>query len=80
VRFATFSVGDGTADPTTGYTPSEHERIEAIARDQVIAGLGGHAFIARRCQDAYRIYRPYFEGSPIYGSSNSLDQYAHDTR
>jgi hypothetical protein len=29
--------------------------------EQAIVGLGGHAFIAERSQDAVRQFRPYFE-------------------
>src|SRR6202042_1275196 len=43
--------------------------------EQAIVGLGGHAFIAKRSQDAVGRFRPYFEGSPIYGTSYSLDDY-----
>jgi putative FMN-dependent luciferase-like monooxygenase len=43
--------------------------------EQAIVGLGGHAFIAKRSQDAVSAFRPYFEGSPIYGASYSLDDY-----
>jgi putative FMN-dependent luciferase-like monooxygenase len=43
--------------------------------EQAIVGLGGHAFIAKRSQDAVSTFRPYFEGSPIYGTSYSLDDY-----
>src|SRR5215218_10501736 len=43
--------------------------------EQAIVGLGGHAFIAKRSQDAVKAFRPYFEGTPIYGTSYSLDQY-----
>ncbi len=32
MQFGIFSVGDVTADPLTGYTPSEHERIMALTR------------------------------------------------
>src|ERR1700751_959530 len=42
---------------------------------QAIVGLGGHAFIAKRSQDAVRPFRPYFEGSPIYGTSYRLEDY-----
>ena len=42
---------------------------------QAIVGLGGHAFIAKRSQDAVSTFRPYFEGYPIYGTSYSLDDY-----
>ncbi len=43
--------------------------------EQAIVGLGGHAFIARRSQDAVNAFRPYFEGSPIYGNSYALEDY-----
>src|SRR4029077_17738708 len=42
-------------------------------------GLGGHAFIAKRSQDAIRTYRPYFEGSPLYGHSYKLEDYVEGT-
>lgn len=32
MQFGLFSVGDVTADPTTGKTPSEHDRLKAIVR------------------------------------------------
>jgi len=47
--------------------------------EQAIVGLGGHAFIAQRSQDAIRTYRPYFEGSPIYGRSYKLEDYMDGT-
>jgi putative FMN-dependent luciferase-like monooxygenase len=47
--------------------------------EQAIVGLGGHAFVAKRSQDAYSQFRPYFEGSPIYGTSYSLEDFAHST-
>ena len=43
--------------------------------EQAIVGLGGHAFIAKRSQDAVSTFRPYFEGSPIYGRSYSLEDF-----
>jgi hypothetical protein len=30
MQFGVFSVGDVTTDPTTGHTPTEHERIQAM--------------------------------------------------
>lgn len=48
-------------------------------RSQAIVGLGGHAFIAARSQDAVKMYRPYFEGSSIYGHSYSLEGYMKAT-
>src|ERR671914_721024 len=46
---------------------------------QAIVGLGGHAFIAKRSQDAVRAFRPYFEGSPIYGTSYALEDFMRGT-
>ncbi len=50
MQFGIFGVGDVTRDPTTGYTPSEAERIDGIVRvaqaaDEVgldVFGLGEH--------------------------------------
>src|SRR5918992_396676 len=47
--------------------------------EQAIVGLGGHAFIAQRSQDAVRAFRPYFEGSPIYGTSYALEDFMRGT-
>src|ERR1700750_853918 len=47
--------------------------------EQAIVGLGGHAFIARRSQDAVHAFRPYFEGSPIYGTSYRLEDFMAGT-
>ena len=34
---------------------------------QAIVGLGGQAYIAKRSQDAWREFRPYFNEAPVYG-------------
>jgi putative FMN-dependent luciferase-like monooxygenase len=47
--------------------------------EQAIVGLGGQAFIAKNSQDAYRTFRPYFEGTPLYGQSYRLEDYASAT-
>jgi len=47
--------------------------------EQAIVGLGGHAFIAKRSQDAVKAFRPYFEGTPLYGTTYSLDDYMRAT-
>jgi hypothetical protein len=47
--------------------------------EQAIVGLGGHSFIARRSQDAVSGFRPYFEGSPMYGKSYRLEDFVHGT-
>jgi putative FMN-dependent luciferase-like monooxygenase len=47
--------------------------------EEAIVGLGGHAFIARRSQDAVDRFRPFFEGSPIYGKSYGLEDFMRGT-
>jgi putative FMN-dependent luciferase-like monooxygenase len=47
--------------------------------EQAIVGLGGQAYIARNSQDAVTRFRPYFEGSPIYGKSYRLEDFMHGT-
>ncbi|MBL6277233.1 LLM class flavin-dependent oxidoreductase [Micromonospora fiedleri] len=47
--------------------------------EQAIVGLGGQAFIARRSQDAFRTFRPYFDEAPVYDHSISLETYAERT-
>jgi putative FMN-dependent luciferase-like monooxygenase len=46
---------------------------------QAIVGLGGQAFIAKNSQDAMKTFRPYFEGTPLYGHSYRLEDYASAT-
>ena len=47
--------------------------------EQAIVGLGGQSYIAKNSQDAVRRYRPYFEGSPLYGKSYRLEDFMHGT-
>src|ERR1700755_2723881 len=47
--------------------------------EQAIVGLGGQALIAKRSQAAVSGFRPYFEGSPIYGTSYRLEDFMHGT-
>jgi hypothetical protein len=47
--------------------------------EQAIVGLGGQAFTAKRSQDAVSRFRPYFEGSPIYGKSYRLEDIMRGT-
>ena len=47
--------------------------------EQAIVGLGGQAFIAKRSQDAISAFRPYFEGSPIYGTATRLEDFMRGT-
>lgn len=49
------------------------ERYGHGSREQAIVGLGGHAFVAKRSQDAYRQFRPYLEESSLYGRSYDFE-------
>lgn len=46
---------------------------------QAIVGLGGQAYIAKKSQDAYAEFRPYFNEAPVYGNGPSLEQFAEAT-
>ncbi|GAB05716.1 LLM class flavin-dependent oxidoreductase [Gordonia amarae] len=46
---------------------------------QAVVGLGGQAYIAKRSQDAYREFRPYFNEAPVYGHGPSLEEFASST-
>ncbi|GAA3224006.1 LLM class flavin-dependent oxidoreductase [Pseudonocardia petroleophila] len=54
----------------------EHHRHGTPA--QAIVGLGGHAFVARRSQDAYAAFRPYFENHVLFRGTR-LEDYAGRT-
>ena len=47
--------------------------------EEAIVGLGGQAYIAKSSQDAVSRFRPYFEGSPIYGKSYRLEDFMQGT-
>lgn len=46
--------------------------------EQAIVGLGGHAFIASKSQDAVDRFRPYFENFPLFGGA-SLEDWMENT-
>jgi putative FMN-dependent luciferase-like monooxygenase len=48
-------------------------------REQAIVALGGQAFIAKRSQDAFQNFRPYFDKAPVYDHGVSLEWYAENT-
>jgi len=47
--------------------------------EQAIVGLGGQAFIARRSQDAYDAFRPYFNEAPVYGHGPRMEDFIEQT-
>lgn len=46
---------------------------------QAIVGLGGQAYIAKKSQDAWREFRPYFNEAPVYGHGPTLEEFAEMT-
>jgi putative FMN-dependent luciferase-like monooxygenase len=48
-------------------------------REQAIVGLGGQAFIAKRSQDAFTQFRPYFDEAPVYGNGPRMEDFAQQT-
>jgi putative FMN-dependent luciferase-like monooxygenase len=47
--------------------------------EQAIVGLGGQAFIAKRSQDAFTQFRPYFDEAPVYGNGPRMEDFAEQT-
>ncbi|NKY31911.1 LLM class flavin-dependent oxidoreductase [Nocardia speluncae] len=48
-------------------------------KKQAIVGLGGQAYIAKKSQDAWSEFRPYFNEAPVYGHGPSLEDFAEMT-
>lgn len=46
---------------------------------QAIVGLGGQAYIAKKSQDAWNEFRPYFNEAPVYGNGPSMEDFAEAT-
>lgn len=65
--------------PLVDFYRQRFEHYGHGSQEQAIVGLGGHAFIGATSQGAREMYRPYFEGNPIYGRSYPLDDYIRDT-
>lgn len=73
------------------FWPSEHsQRLVNFYRQryehyghgsakQAIVGLGGQAFVARKSQDAWDRFRPYFNEAPVYGHGPSLEEFVKHT-
>ncbi|MDR6973114.1 CE1758 family FMN-dependent luciferase-like monooxygenase [Leifsonia shinshuensis] len=64
--------------PLVDFYRERFEHYGHGTREQAIVGLGGQAFIARRSQDAWTRFRPYFENYPLFRGS-SLDDYVKST-
>ncbi|WP_409494345.1 CE1758 family FMN-dependent luciferase-like monooxygenase [Amycolatopsis sp. cmx-11-12] len=70
---------NGNFVPLVNFYRQRFEHYGHGRPQDAIVGLGGHAYIAHRSQDAYREFRPYFDGSPILGMSSSLEDFAQAT-
>jgi len=49
------------------------------SKKQAIVGIGGQAYIAKKSQDAYTEFRPYFDEAPVYGHGPSLEDFSQLT-
>ena len=73
------------------FAPSQHslrlinfyrQRFEHYGhgtQKQAIVGLGGQAFIAKKSQDAWNNFRPYFNEAPVYGGGPSMEDFTQQT-
>lgn len=46
---------------------------------QAIVGLGGQAYIAKKSQDAWKEFRPYFDEAPVYGNGPRMEDFVEQT-
>jgi len=49
------------------------------SKKQAIVGLGGQAYLAKKSQDAYAQFRPYFDEAPVYGHGPTLEDFSQMT-
>jgi putative FMN-dependent luciferase-like monooxygenase len=52
-----------------GHGPASH----------AIVGISGQAFVAKKSQDAFKSFRPYFDATPAYQQGKTLEEYAKTT-
>jgi putative FMN-dependent luciferase-like monooxygenase len=64
--------------PLVDFYRERFEHYGHGTKEQAIVGLGGQAFIAKRSQDAWTRFRPYFENYPLFRGS-SLDDFVSRT-
>lgn len=55
---------NGNFKPLVDFYRKRYEHYGHGRAQDAIVGLGGHSYIAKRSQDAYTAYRPYFENNP----------------
>ncbi|NLA65333.1 MAG: LLM class flavin-dependent oxidoreductase, partial [Leucobacter sp.] len=46
---------------------------------QAIVGLGGQTYIAKKSQDAWNEFRPYFNKAPVYGNGPKMEDFVDQT-
>ena len=46
---------------------------------QAIVGLGGQTYIAKKSQDAWNEFRPYFNEAPVYGNGPKMEDFVDQT-
>ncbi len=48
-------------------------------KKQAIVGLGGQTYIAKKSQDAWNEFRPYFNEAPVYGNGPKMEDFVEQT-
>ncbi len=48
-------------------------------KKQAIVGLGGQTYIAKKSQDAWNEFRPYFNEAPVYGGGPRMEDFVDQT-
>ena len=62
-----------------GYYRQRFEHYGHGTAAQAIVGLGGQAFIAKKSQDAWNQFRPYFNEAPVYGNGPRMEDFVEQT-
>jgi putative FMN-dependent luciferase-like monooxygenase len=69
---------NGHFKPLVDFYRKRYEHYGHGRAQDAIVGLGGQSYIAKRSQDAYAEYRPYFENNP-HGIQMPLEDWAQAT-
>ena len=69
---------NGNFKPLVDFYRKRYEHYGHGRAQDAVVGLGGHSYIAKRSQDAYAQYRPYFENNP-HGIRIPLEDWAQAT-
>lgn len=55
------------------------EHYHGDSGKQAIVGLGGQVYLAKKSQDAWNEFRPYFNEAPVYGNGPKMEDFVDQT-